>query len=607
MRHSSGIRWRACGRVLADSPNTLLPLRMVAGLGTVLSIFAMVASFAAARRELSAAWLTVGCAVVAFDRSVLDYSIEFRPDSWSTALLFVAFFLLLTGRPASTSRRSATFAGLASVAVLTSPKFFLLPLIFGVIDLIRRVRLRDDVGGALLGYLSGVGASIIAAFAFLRFTGIDPSLAWQMVVNYQWTYETHTAFRLGALESVLRHPRLLALVLLGVVAWAAYLFRTRRLPAPFEIAVLLFLLAQLVAVDRPYSSTYAPWFLLGGCFIAFIGLYVERAAKAAAPWVLGLAVLGSALVAWDARQSFAGLNQAHQMLTFYDTLLRLSAEDTRIVAYPPLHPVVRRDVFYAWSRTTDPAGSGTEAVMSAMAVPDYSDRFVRDYYRGELESNAPTLIVSPLDDGWTYEPGQWSVLRDYLAMHRAEYALIERGMLRPVWVRRDRVNRGPAGTVWRHVVDESGAARGSGAGSGLRECTMCGIAGFVGSGDTEDLARMSKALWHRGPDALRSVAGSGSGQSTLQYVVSRFSTARVPRSRCARPTAAMVVGYNGEIYNHVELRRELEAAGARFVTDHSDTEVLLHAYRQWGPALTTRLNGMWAFVIYDTRHSAGFF
>ena len=426
--------------VLANSPNTLLPLRMVAGLGTVLSIIAMVASFAAARRELSAAWLTAGSAVVAFDRSVLDYSIEFRPDSWSTALLFVAFFLLLTGRPASTSRRSATFAGLASVAVLTSPKFFLLPLIFCVLDLTHRVRLRDEVGRALLGYLSGVGASIIAAFAFLRFTGIDPSLAWQMVVNYQWTYETHTAFRLGALESMLRHPRLLALVLSGVVAWAGYLFRTRRPPAPFEIAVLLFLLAQLVAVDRPYKQYYAPWFLLGGCFIAFIGLYVESAAKAAAPWVLGLAVLGGAVVAWDARQSFAGLNQAHQMLTFYDTLLRLSTEDTRIVAYPPLHPVVRRDVFYAWSRTTDPAGSGTEAVMRAMAVPAYSDRFVRDYYRGELESNAPTLIVSPLDDGWAYEPGQWSVLRDYLAMHRAEYVLIERGMLRPVWVRRERVN-----------------------------------------------------------------------------------------------------------------------------------------------------------------------
>ena len=128
---------------------------------------------------------------------------------------------------------------------------------------------------------------------------------------------------------------------------------------------------------------------------------------------------------------------------------------------------------------------------------------------------------------------------------------------------------------------------------------MCGIAGFVGAGDTEDLARMSKALWHRGPDA------HGQWQDPAQAIylaVRRLAILDRPSAAqpmCA-PDGTMVVGYNGEIYNHAELRRELEAAGARFVTDHSDTEVLLHAYRQWGPALTSRLNGMWAFVIYDT-------
>ena len=414
---------------------------MVAGLGTLLSIIAAAASFAAARRELSAVWLTAGSAAIAFDRAVLDYSIEFRPDSWSTALLFVAFLLLLTGRPASTLRRCATFGGLASVAVLTSPKFFLLPLIFCVFDLTRRVRLRDDVSRAVVGYLSGLGAALVGASAFLRVSGIDPSLVWQMVANYQWTYEMHTGFRLGTLESVGRHPWPLTLVLLGVVAWAAYLFRARRLPAPFEAAVLVFLLAQLLVVDRPYKRYYAPWFLVGGCFVGFIGLYLESAAKAAAPWVLGLAILGSALVAWDTRQWFAQQDQAHHMLDFYDTLRGVSREDSRIVAYPPLHPVVRKDVFYAWSRTTDPAGHGTEAVMREMALPGYSARFDRDYYLAEIESNAPTLIVSPLDDNWTYEPIQWSVLREYLAAHRADYVLVERGMPAPVWVRREGVNR----------------------------------------------------------------------------------------------------------------------------------------------------------------------
>lgn len=59
--------------------------------------------------------------------------------------------------------------------------------------------------------------------------------------------------------------------------------------------------------------------------------------------------------------------------------------------------------------------------------------------------------------------------------------------------------------------------------------------------------------------------------------------------------------FNGEIYNGAELRQELEDAGHQFVTDHSDTEVLLHGYRQWGRDLTSRLNGMWAFALYDRK------
>ncbi len=72
--------------------------------------------------------------------------------------------------------------------------------------------------------------------------------------------------------------------------------------------------------------------------------------------------------------------------------------------------------------------------------------------------------------------------------------------------------------------------------------------------------------------------------------------ARWDRSRCGRRTRILVVAFNGEIYNHVELRRELEAAGASFRTDHSDTEVLLNASPGGGSELTNHLNGMWAFA-----------
>lgn len=62
---------------------------------------------------------------------------------------------------------------------------------------------------------------------------------------------------------------------------------------------------------------------------------------------------------------------------------------------------------------------------------------------------------------------------------------------------------------------------------------------------------------------------------------------------------ALSIVFNGEIYNHVELRKELQDRGTVFASDHSDTEVLLQAYRAWGPACVDRLNGMWAFALWD--------
>lgn len=61
----------------------------------------------------------------------------------------------------------------------------------------------------------------------------------------------------------------------------------------------------------------------------------------------------------------------------------------------------------------------------------------------------------------------------------------------------------------------------------------------------------------------------------------------------------LTIVFNGEIYNHMELRKELQALGCVFETDHSDTEVLLHGFREWGPGFVNRLNGMWAFAIWD--------
>lgn len=127
---------------------------------------------------------------------------------------------------------------------------------------------------------------------------------------------------------------------------------------------------------------------------------------------------------------------------------------------------------------------------------------------------------------------------------------------------------------------------------------MCGICGFIGRGTTDDLERMTNALAHRGPDACgfwsRPDHAIALGHRRLSIV--DLETGGQPMRSA---DGNLVVIFNGEIYNHRELRAELTGLGHQFVTNHSDTETLLHGYRAWGCNLPARLNGMWAFVIYD--------
>ena len=129
---------------------------------------------------------------------------------------------------------------------------------------------------------------------------------------------------------------------------------------------------------------------------------------------------------------------------------------------------------------------------------------------------------------------------------------------------------------------------------------MCGIAGFVGQGTTADLRRMNDSLAHRGPDDVGVWVDERRGVFLGHR---RLSIVDLGGGHQPMWTADGDLGvvFNGEIYNHLDLRKELIAHGCVFQTDHSDTEVLLQGYRHWGPEFTTRLNGMWAFVLYDRK------
>lgn len=129
---------------------------------------------------------------------------------------------------------------------------------------------------------------------------------------------------------------------------------------------------------------------------------------------------------------------------------------------------------------------------------------------------------------------------------------------------------------------------------------MCGIAGAIGlNGQTVEsslIEKMTRAVAHRGPDGEGVLIDGnvGLGHRRLAIVDLSADGAQPMTARQGRYT----VVFNGEIYNYLELRAELQALGHVFVT-RSDTEVLLAAYAEWGAACVRRFNGMWAFALYD--------
>ena len=132
---------------------------------------------------------------------------------------------------------------------------------------------------------------------------------------------------------------------------------------------------------------------------------------------------------------------------------------------------------------------------------------------------------------------------------------------------------------------------------------MCGIAGQVRFGGQVDVARveaMSACVAHRGPDAARMhVTPDG----RLAFAFRRLSI--VDLTTGDQPLfgedGSVISMFNGEIYNHRELRRELEGLGHRFVTDHADGEVIPHGYEAWGEGVLDRLRGMFAIALWDAR------
>ncbi len=136
---------------------------------------------------------------------------------------------------------------------------------------------------------------------------------------------------------------------------------------------------------------------------------------------------------------------------------------------------------------------------------------------------------------------------------------------------------------------------------------MCGIVGLLSYGDAgrvdrSVLDRMRDAMAHRGPDGgdgwVSDDRKIGLGHRRLSIVDLNVAATQPMRNE----DGTVIITFNGEIYNHARLRPELVARGRKFRTDHSDTEVLVHGYEEWGlDGLLERIEGDYAFGIWDER------
>ena len=129
---------------------------------------------------------------------------------------------------------------------------------------------------------------------------------------------------------------------------------------------------------------------------------------------------------------------------------------------------------------------------------------------------------------------------------------------------------------------------------------MCGIAGIVASdqlttNEPELVAAMRDVISHRGPDDAGIYVDGHAGLGHRRLSIVDVSAGHQPLSN---EDESIWIVFNGEIYNHADVRPELEAAGHRYKT-RSDTETIVHAYEAWGDACVDRLRGMFAFAIWD--------
>ncbi|HVE70993.1 MAG TPA: hypothetical protein VNI54_06460 [Thermoanaerobaculia bacterium] len=403
------------GRGQTDVNALVLRLRILSVIGQVLTVLLLAANMRVGGREIHALWTAVALLWMLAREWNQAYVIEFRPDSWSNAAMLAAILVARVKRP-----QYALFGFLAGVSVLWSPKLIVLGGSFAVLEL---VRLRRNALRPALAMIGGGIAALAAAWLALRAYGIDPSRAYALTIGFHESIARQAVFGYGLAAKLWEQRALAAPAAGGMLVWLVLAIRRELRPNAFEIAVAVFLIAQLLLVPFPYKQYFVPWFLFSAVFIPFWPLLLARIRvirDVALPAAL-LYVTFHALLTVDLARASDGRERRG---AYWQFMGQFSGPRHRVVAPVVYHPITCRDSTYAWFGTAGPdPRAHPETIVRMLGYPGVSERVTYDHYLRELEAKPPDVIVFG-DEKDPLLPVQNEAVREFVRRQRYERRVI---------------------------------------------------------------------------------------------------------------------------------------------------------------------------------------
>ncbi|MEO7668161.1 MAG: hypothetical protein ABIW57_02410, partial [Polyangia bacterium] len=400
--------WYALGgllRATGESYNVLFAFRFLSGIFHALFLILVAKNIAGSaasssssspRSSRAAVWwrpLALGFLVLAAQPAVLAYLLEFRLDALPNALLLFATLQYRRSRGAVTWA-ALRFGLLSSAAVLCSPKLGILLLSFVIFSLLPAQQRK----WRLAGMAAGAGAAVVAAIGILLALRLDPVDVFRLSIAYHSLLNRRAGFGHGMASAIWQQRMALAIVVGSAVAFL-WRIKGRFLSAPFELAVLSFLIFQLFFVSFPNKQYYGPWFVLGLALFPYLydALVTDAGGRLLSAVALSAGLAYGGFNVMRDLDHYRHHDPARSEIAARQSLELLVPAGAPVVVSMERRLLFRRDSLYHIASSAAPSGFNTARLMEILNVAGLGARFNTDYYRAEMERMPPALIVQR---GW---------------------------------------------------------------------------------------------------------------------------------------------------------------------------------------------------------------